>query len=86
MKRERERERWGLLQRREENRESRDYYREERTQDSDKDFKISGRESSPSIARRPEISFLSFPIFLICNSSIRVMCARTVAYFIHNYI
>lgn len=42
---------------------SRDYYREERTQDSDKDFKISGRESSPSIARRPEILFFFFSYF-----------------------
>lgn len=34
----------------------------------------------------PRFYFFSFPIFLICYSSIRVMCARTVANFIYNYI
>lgn len=54
--------------RREEKRGGRDC-REERTQDSDKDSKISGRDSSASIAVGPEIffffSYFSILLFVI---------------------
>lgn len=75
----------------EERRGSRDC-REERTQDSDKDSKISGRDSSASIAVGPEIFFFFFLFFYftICYRGIRLLalcyvcfhswCAFTVSY------